>query len=75
LGLFLLGTFARRASAMGALLGMFLGLAAILSVFRFTTVAYTWYVLIGASVTFLCGGAISLFFPSANVAASRGEHA
>ena len=55
LGLFLLGTFDPRANARGALTGMFLGLAAILCVFRFTNVAFTWYVLIGASVTFVVG--------------------
>ena len=55
LGLFLLGTLDRAANARGALAGMFAGLAAILCVFRFTNVAFTWYVLIGASVTFLVG--------------------
>jgi Na+/proline symporter len=55
LGLFLLGTLDRGANARGALLGMFTGLAAILYVFRFTHVAYTWYVLMGASVTFVIG--------------------
>jgi SSS family solute:Na+ symporter len=55
LGLFLLGTLDRQANARGALVGMFTGLAAILCVFRFTRVAFTWYVLIGASVTFLVG--------------------
>jgi hypothetical protein len=34
---------------------MIAGLAAILSVFGFTNVAYTWYVLIGALVTFFVG--------------------
>ena len=75
LGLFLLGTSDKRANSTGALLGMFLGLAAILAVFRLTNVAYTWYVLIGASVTFLCGSAISRFFPPAEQAASSGERA
>jgi SSS family transporter len=59
LGLFLLGTLDRRANANGALVGMFAGLAAILGVFRFTSVAFTWYVMIGASVTFLVGLIIS----------------
>jgi SSS family transporter len=59
LGLFLLGTFDRAANATGALVGMFAGLAAVLSVFQFTPVAFTWYVLIGAVVTFVCGSLVS----------------
>jgi SSS family transporter len=55
LGLFLLGTFDRRANARGVLAGMIAGLAAVLSVFKFTSVAYTWYFMIGALVTFLIG--------------------
>ena len=59
LGLFLLGTLDRGANARGALIGMFAGLAAILCVSRLTTVAFTWYVMIGASVTFAIGSIIS----------------
>jgi Na+/proline symporter len=55
LGLFLLGTLDRRANARGALIGMFAGLAAILCIFRFTTVAFTWYFVIGALVTMAVG--------------------
>src|ERR1700674_1787087 len=55
LGLFLLGTLDRRANARGALAGMIAGLVAILCVFRFTSVAFTWYVMIGACVTFVTG--------------------
>jgi len=61
LGLFLLGTLDRRANARGALAGMIAGLAAILCVFRFTSVAFTWYVMIGASVTFVVGVVASRF--------------
>ena len=60
LGLFLLGTFDRSATAIGALIGMFAGLATILCVFRFTTVAYTWYFMIGAIVTFVIGSIASV---------------
>jgi SSS family solute:Na+ symporter len=59
LGLFLLGTLDRRATARGALVGMFVGLATILCVFRFTSVAFTWYVLIGSCTTFAVGAVVS----------------
>ena len=59
LGLFLLGTLDHSANARGALAGMFAGLAAVLSAFQFTKVAFTWYVLIGAGVTFAIGAAVS----------------
>ena len=60
LGLFLLGTFNRRANATGAVAGMFSGLLAILWVWRLSNIAFTWYVLIGSSVTFLIGSLVSL---------------
>ena len=59
LGLFLLGTIDRRANATGALVGMFAGLLTILSVLRFTSVAFTWYVLIGSCTTFIVGAVVS----------------
>jgi len=59
LGLFLLGTFDRRANANGSLVGMFCGLGCLLAIFGLTSVAYTWYVLIGSSVTFVTGALVS----------------
>ncbi|HYL63767.1 MAG TPA: sodium:solute symporter [Candidatus Methylomirabilis sp.] len=59
LGLFLLGTLDRRSAAAGALIGMFAGLGAILCVWRFSGIAYTWYVLIGSVVTFAVGSLAS----------------
>ncbi|HEY6127853.1 MAG TPA: sodium:solute symporter [Candidatus Acidoferrum sp.] len=59
LGLFLLGTIDRRANSVGALTGMFFGLAATIAVWRMTGVAYTWYVLIGSCATFLSGAVAS----------------
>jgi len=59
LGLFLLGTIDQRANASGALVGMFCGLSAIVAVWKFTGVAYTWYVLIGSCITFLVGAVVS----------------
>ena len=59
LGLFLLGTIDRRANSTGALTGMFCGLVGIIAVWKFSSVAYTWYVLVGACVTFLVGAFVS----------------
>src|ERR1700688_258290 len=75
LGLFLLGTFDRSANALGALIGMFAGLATILCVFQFTNVAYTWYFMIGAMVTFAIGSMISRIKPDAqhDAAAQKGK--
>jgi SSS family transporter len=61
LGLFLLGTLDRGANARGALAGMIAGLATVLSVFQFTSVAYTWYFMIGSIVTFVTGLVASRF--------------
>ena len=59
LGLFLLGTLDKRANTSGALIGMFCGLSATVAVWKWSSVAYTWYVLIGSCVTFLAGSIIS----------------
>jgi Na+/proline symporter len=59
LGLFLLGTLDRRANAVGALVGMFCGLAANFAMWRFTSVAYPWYFAFGTCVTFLMGATVS----------------
>jgi len=71
LGLFLLGTIDRRANATGALVGMFVGLGVILWVFKFTTVAFSWYVMIGSLVTFFVGAAVSRVVGERVVAAAK----
>jgi Na+/proline symporter len=63
LGLFLLGTVDSRAHSKGSFTGMFAGLAAVLTVWRTTTIAFTWYVLIGSCVTFVVGALVSRAFP------------
>ena len=59
LGVFLLGTWNRRASEAGALAGFVAGLAFMICVVRFTPLAWTWYVLAGAIVTFAAGSLAS----------------
>jgi SSS family transporter len=59
LGLFLLGTIDRRAKATGALAGMIAGLATVLCALRFSTIAFTWYAMIGSLTTFLVGAIVS----------------
>lgn len=59
LGLFLLGTFDSRSNSNGSLVGMFAGLASVLLVYRFTPLAFTWFVLVGTCVTFVVGAIVS----------------
>src|SRR5277367_4552691 len=74
LGLFLLGTFNRKATATGALAGMFVGLATVLNIWHYTNVAFTWYFLIGSVVTFVVGSVVSVFTAQSGAAAqSRTE--
>ncbi len=59
LGIFLLGALTKRTTSRGALIGALLGLGTLLCVIKFTPIAWTWYVGIGTSVTFVGGWAIS----------------
>ena len=68
LGLFLLGTIDRGANALGALLGMFVGLATVLCLYKFTIVAFTWYFMIGALITFAVGSVASRIVPTSSTA-------
>lgn len=61
LGVFLLGVLTRRVSENAAIAGMLTGLGVISYVRFFTTVAWTWYVLIGAVVTFTAALIAGLF--------------
>lgn len=63
LGVFSLGVLTRRVSEAAAIGGMALGLSAVVYVTFFTSIAWTWYVVIGATVTFLGGLAASLAAP------------
>jgi SSS family transporter len=55
LGVFLLGLLTRSVREPAAMIGMVAGLILMLCVRQFTHIAFTWYVLIGTSATFLVG--------------------
>jgi solute:Na+ symporter, SSS family len=59
LGVFLLGTWDRRANQNGALIGFATGIAAMIAVRFWTPLAFTWYVLAGTIVTFSTGSVAS----------------
>jgi SSS family solute:Na+ symporter len=59
LGVFLLGTWNRRANQTGALIGFVVGIATMIVVNRLTPLAFTWYVLAGTIVTFAVGSMAS----------------
>ena len=61
LGVFLLGVLTKKPREGAAMAGVVAGLAAILLVYYRTPVAFTWYVLIGSTVTFGVGLAASAF--------------
>jgi SSS family solute:Na+ symporter len=60
LGVFLLGTWNRRATENGALVGFLAGLVSLLAVKLLTPLAWTWYVLVGTIITFAIGSLASL---------------
>jgi SSS family transporter len=62
LGVFLLGVLTRRANQRGAMVGMISGLAIELYLWGWSQIAFTWWVAIGTSVTFVVGYAFSLAF-------------
>ena len=64
LGVFLLGTWNKRANETGALVGFIVGIATMVVVNRFTPLAFTWYVLAGTIVTFAVGSATSAYAKS-----------
>jgi solute:Na+ symporter, SSS family len=61
LGIFLLGVLTEKPRELSAMAGVVAGLAVILYVVLKTTIAFTWYVLIGTVVTFVVALAASLF--------------
>ncbi len=67
LGVFLVGTLLKRVSQVPALIGMLVSLGSMLYVFLGTTIAWTWYVLLGSLITFVVAWAASFVFRAAKV--------
>ncbi len=61
LGVFLLGLLTRRVREKAAIAGMAAGLGIMVFVKGYTSIAWTWYVLIGASTTFIVGNLAAFF--------------
>ncbi|MDR3792908.1 MAG: sodium:solute symporter [Terracidiphilus sp.] len=64
LGVFLLGVLTRTANERGAMVGMLCGVILNLYLWFFTNVAFTWYVVLGSTVTFAVGMLASLLLPA-----------
>jgi Na+/proline symporter len=64
LGGFLLGTLVPRVKERDALAGMIAGLVAVSLVWKWTAIAFTWYVFIGAAVTCTIAWLVSMVSPS-----------
>ncbi len=60
LGVFLLGLWSSRPRQLAGLAGMIVGVATMLLVSQSQTVAWTWYVFIGTTVTFFVGQLVSV---------------
>src|SRR4029077_6343546 len=60
LGAFLLGVRTRRANQTGVMIGMGASLVSMLAVWKFTRLAWTWYVLAGTVVCLTIGYTVSL---------------
>ncbi|MGC1383523.1 MAG: hypothetical protein WA823_07080, partial [Candidatus Acidiferrales bacterium] len=63
LGVFLLGTWNKRANETGALVGFSITLVTMILVRNFTPLAFTWYVLVGTIITYAIGSAVSAMTP------------
>ncbi len=55
LGVFLLGVLTKKAHEKGAMVGLFIGFMLNIYIWQFTKIPFTWYVMIGSTVTFVVG--------------------
>lgn len=67
LGAFLLGVLTRRANQVGAGIGMLFGLATEIYLWKFSPVPFTWWVMIGTTVTFATGYVASIAMTRSSV--------
>jgi SSS family transporter len=77
LGVFLLGILTKRPGEVAAMAGVAAGLATVLAIHFLTPVAFTWYVLIGTTVTFGVGVLVGLIDRSGTglpARAPQGDH-
>jgi solute:Na+ symporter, SSS family len=73
LGVFLLGVLTTAATEGGAIVGMLFGFALNIFFWRFTSVAFTWWVALGSVGTFLVGYIASFIMPGTNPSQSSIE--
>jgi SSS family solute:Na+ symporter len=71
LGVFLLGVLTKRTNQRGAVVGMICGLATELYLWRWSQIAFTWWVAIGTCVTFVVGYAASNLWRTRSMEPSR----
>lgn len=67
LGAFLLGVLTRRANQVGTGIGMLFGLATEIYLWKFSPVPFTWWVMIGTTVTFATGYIASIAMTRSSV--------
>src|SRR5256714_1799067 len=73
LGAFLLGVLTRRANQAGAMTGIAVSLAVMLTIWMKTSLAWTWYVLVGAVCCFSVGYLVSLLTKPSKAASLAAE--
>lgn len=64
LGTFLLGIFFKKINQSEAILGFIAGIMVMVYIIKFTTIAYTWYIIIGVGVTIIVSNLFHLIFPT-----------
>jgi SSS family transporter len=63
LGAFLMAVLTRRATQRGVMIGMAVSLASMLAIWNYSTLAWTWYVLVGTAICCAVGYVTSIVVP------------